>query len=377
MPERPSRYLESRLRTAEVILAHYDGSVPFPLHLKAFFRDNRRYGSRDRKEVAALCYQFFRLGRSLPDLSLRERIEAAMCIDTTIGDLSALSAAYPSFHMSEVFPSTPQLSIGLDIPAFLQAHFRQPDLFIRIRPGRKEYLLSALQSSGIPYRELAPSALAFQNATPLDVLGLPDDAYVVQDLSSQRVEAYLPDPVLLPRNPLIRDVCAGSGGKSMLAYDRYPGARLHVSDSRLSILSNLATRFEVAGIREFRKWVADFSVDQDRESRGAYDLVIVDVPCTGSGTWARTPWDLVHFESSELEAFLQLQRSILAHSIPLVRPGGFLLYATCSAFAAENEGMAALLERESGLQQVRAGLLQGSLEHADTMYAALFTSPVG
>ena len=378
MPDIPIRYLESRLRTAEIALAHYDGDVPFPLHLKTFFRDNPRFGSRDRREVAHLCYGFFRLGHALADHPLRHRIEAAMHIDTGSGSCEALQAAHPDFRVEDVFPFPLRLSVGLDAASFIRSHLRQPDLFIRIRPGRRDEVVAALHASDTPYREVSDTALALPNGTPLDALGRPDDAYVVQDLASQRTADFMPPPAAMPGRPLVRDVCAGSGGKSLLAWDRYPGARIEASDTRPAILANLSARLRTAGVTGFRTAVADITATHNRNQAGArYDLVIVDAPCTGSGTWSRTPWDLAGFDPASVGRFAALQRSIAAASAPLVRPGGHLLYITCSAFAAENEAVAAYISGDCGLRPVRSGLLQGHAERADTMYAALFTSSAG
>lgn len=378
MPVIPSRYLESRLRAAEVVLAHFDGDLPFPQHLRAFFRDNPRYGSRDRRELAGLCYGYFRLGHALSALPLRQRIEAGMLIDTADGSCDPLAVRHPDFRPDDILPAPDLLSEGLDVPSFARSHLRQPDLFIRIRPGKREEVLQALMSSGMPYREVSETTLSLPNGSSLEPLGRPDDAYVVQDLSSQRTAEWMPPPELLPARPRVGDVCAGSGGKSLLAWDRYPGALIEASDTRHSILANLESRFRTAGVKGFRTSVKDITKMHPRKKDGdRYDLVIVDAPCTGSGTWSRTPWDLLFFDPASVGRFAELQRRIAAASAPLVRPGGYLLYITCSAFAAENEAVAAYLAAECGLVAVRSGLLQGHVERADTMYAALFTSPGG
>jgi 16S rRNA (cytosine967-C5)-methyltransferase len=378
MAEGPMRYLESRLRTAEVVLAHYEGDIPFPQHLKAFFRDNRRFGSRDRREVADLCYGFFRLGHALSALPLRERIEAGMLIDTATGSFDALAERHPDFRPEDILPAHDLLSEGLDGPSFLRSHLRQPDLFIRIRPGRRQEVMQALITSGIPCREVSETALALPNGSSLEALGQSDDAYVVQDLSSQRTAEWMPAPEALPARPLVRDVCAGSGGKSLLTWDRYPEARIEASDTRPSIIANLEARFRTAGVKGFRTSVEDITDTYKRKKdRDRFDFVIVDAPCTGSGTWSRSPWDLLLFDPASVAHFADLQRRIAAASATLVRPGGYLLYITCSAFAAENEAVSAFIAAECGLRPVRSGLLQGHTERADTMYAALFTSSGG
>lgn len=397
-----NKYVLAHLRTAEQILAHYDGAEPFSIVLKAFFRDNRKFGSKDRKSVSQLCYGFFRLGRALPDQPIKERIIAGCFLSATPQDTliplvrpewvkyldvsvpereQALTDAFPEYNCLSVFPGSGSFSEGIDAEAFIRSHFQQPDLFIRVRPGRMDEVSDKLAQAGISFKRIGENTCSFPNGTGLECLGVPDELYVVQDLSSQRTQGFMPPAEAMPDRPAIWDACAGSGGKSILASDLYPGAKLTVSDNRESILRNLAQRFSAAGVKAHRSFRSDLTVTPTRKKEGgkpaaAYDLVIADVPCSGSGTWARAPWEMLFFEEEAIEGYVALQRRILDGVMPSVKPGGYLTYITCSAFARENEGAVSHILSNGKFTLLEKSLIRGYADHADTMFAALFISAV-
>jgi len=164
--------------------------------------------------------------------------------------------------------------------------------------------------------------------------------------------------------------------------DLFPDATLHVSDERETILYNLRKRFTAAGIRNFKTFLADLSETGSRNvasdaffPANGFDLVIADVPCSGSGTWGRNPWEMLYFSEEELVHYQQLQQHILTTVMPRVKAGGFLLYITCSVYQRENEAAVDFILGKSRLQLQKKGLIKGYEHRADTMFAALFTLP--
>ena len=99
---------------------------------------------------------------------------------------------------------------------------------------------------------------------------------------------------------------------------------------------------------------------------------MTDVPCTGSGTWARTPEDLYFFDPRKIEAYSSRQAAIMRNIVPALKKGASLVYSTCSVFREENEGILQLLGREFGLSPEKAGSIVGYAGAADSMYAARF-----
>lgn len=387
------RYIDS----AAVIVSEYDGSIPLHHYLKQFFAAQKKFGSRDRRAISHACYCYYRLGHSMKQLSITDRLRAAifLCTEDTgpwRGALPEPLASSPAndipekigllhklydFELSEVFPWQDELSEGIDKQAFTLSHLVQPDLHLRLRPGREKSVLAKLKTAGVDYRLVDESSLALRNGTKIDDVLQVDQEVVVQDLSSQRIAGYFPDELTNKRGSRVWDCCAASGGKSILAADHLPGIDLTVSDLRPSIIHNLQHRFAAAGLGNYRSFVADLANVDEKELKAktgnaAFDLVICDAPCSGSGTWSRNPEQLYFFTGSRIGEYAGLQKKIVSSVLPAVEPGGYLLYVTCSVFRQENEDAVAYVLSASDLRLQQSGLIKGYEEKADTMFAALF-----
>ncbi|THU32077.1 hypothetical protein FAM09_28030 [Niastella caeni] len=168
------------------------------------------------------------------------------------------------------------------------------------------------------------------------------------------------------------DACAASGGKSILAYDIFKHIDLTVSDVRKSILSNLEKRFAAAGIKQYNSFIGDISTSTSEIQHATFDIIITDVPCTGSGTWSRTPEQLYYFDPHQIERYSALQKKIVSHAIPHLKPGGFLLYCTCSVFKKENEDVVQFISEQYPLQLLEKELMTGYDKKADTLFGAVF-----
>lgn len=144
----------------------------------------------------------------------------------------------------------------------------------------------------------------------------------LQDLSAQLAADALP----LARGARVLDYCAGGGGKALALAAREPSARILAHDALPQRMADLPARAARAGAR----------IDVTTRPAGHFDLVVADVPCSGSGTWRRTPdakWRLTPEALSELQ---HVQASILDEAAPLVAPSGHLAYMTCSLLSEEN-----------------------------------------
>ena len=104
----------------------------------------------------------------------------------------------------------------------------------------------------------------------------------------------------------------------------------------------------------------------------SFDIIITDVPCSGSGTWSRTPEQLYYFNPAEIDRYSALQKKIVQHAIPRLKPGGFLLYCTCSVFKKENEEIVQYIQQQHALQLLKKELLTGYDQKADTLFGAVF-----
>jgi len=285
-----------------------------------------------------------------------------------------------------IFPFTGALSEAIDTGAFVLSHLQQPDLFIRLRPGYEKSVLEKLHKAAEPYRRVNDTCIAFSNAAKIDALLELDKEAVVQDYSSQRVGEFLLLAGASAATPVraVWDCCAASGGKSILAKDMLGDIRLTVSDVRKQILVNLQQRFAAAGIKEYESFIMDLAADgratvttPTQTNRGTpkssiYDLIIADAPCSGSGTWGRTPESLSFFKETEIDRYQALQKQVVSNAFPALKKGGCFLYITCSVFKKENEEMVSFIEEQFQPRLVRAELLKGYGQKADTMFAALF-----
>lgn len=382
----------SHLHTAATVLDQYKGQQPFGIFLKDFFRADKKYGSKDRKRIASLCYSYFRLGKLAAGADTEDRILLGLFVCTTEPDdlLQAIKpewneqvalkpedklllAAYP-FSPAAVFPALDHLEKEMDTNAFVLSHFQQPDLFLRLRPGWEEKVKAELTKAAIPFNTISSACLALPNASKLDDVIEVNKEAVIQDYSSQRVGELLHFPEgFLPGR--VWDCCAASGGKSLLIYDQYPQIKLMVSDVRENILANLSKRFKEAGIKHYESFVADLSrpVNPGR----SFDLIIADVPCTGSGTWGRTPEQLFFFKEEKVKEYADRQKKIVLHTLPHLRAGGYFLYITCSVYQQENTEVIEFIQQETNLKLIRSALLKGYATKADTLFAALLQKPGG
>lgn len=386
-----SRYY-SYINTAKIILSGYDGDRPFAMFLKEFFKQHKKHGSTDRKQIAHLCYCYFRLGQAGRNIEIDQRIIFALYLCSTnpnrilaaivpeLNDTVQLSLEeklnnieFP-LNAGDIFPWKDELSAGIDYTSFAMSHLRQPNLFLRIRPGYEGMVEMKLAAVNITFSKIGEHSLSMDNSSKVDDVIELDKEAVVQDLNSQRVRELV-QSALTEQPQKIWDCCAASGGKSILFYDMFPAAKLTVSDIRKSILINLAKRFQQAGITGYRSIVADLATGKSRLPATKYDLVICDAPCTGSGTWGRTPEQLYFFDEKKIIYYADLQQKISYEASKHLRPGGYLLYITCSVFKKENEDVIKKLEDDAGLKLVEMKLLKGYDQKADTLFAALLQKP--
>jgi 16S rRNA (cytosine967-C5)-methyltransferase len=380
----------SYINSAKNILQEYDGSMPFAIWLKQFFKAHKKYGSKDRREITHLCYSYFRLGKAFENKTVEERILSAVFLcsaesNFVLGELKpgwneeislSLHEKIHLLHAEEeikhLFSFADELSEVIDTELFHRSFLIQPLLYLRIRPGKKNKVADKLQKAGIDFEIVNNDCFALANSSKIDeVIELNTEA-VVQDLNSQRVLELLPEEIKNRKKTEAWDCCAASGGKSILLHDQFPQTHITVSDVRETILFNLKKRFEQAGIRNYKSFVADLSASNYKPQTANFDLIICDAPCSGSGTWARTPEQLHFFKKEKIEYYAQLQKSIALNAAKSVKEKGYFLYITCSVFKKENEEVMAFIRENTTLQPVASQYFIGYDKKADTLFAALF-----
>ncbi|WP_461453568.1 RsmB/NOP family class I SAM-dependent RNA methyltransferase [Mucilaginibacter sp.] len=378
----------NQLKTFQRLLEEYPAETPLSKFLPGFYRQNKQMGSTDRKVASRLIYNYFRLGAALPDLPSEDRLivadflcntqvnsfiqhfkpEWALCIGFTLDEkLALVKTAYKDFKLADVFPWANQISAGIDKEAFLKSFFTQPDLFIHVHNGYDHLVKAELNKAEVAFKDEGNGCFSLPNGTRLETIFPTQHWFEVQDYSSQQTANYFKPN----KWDQWWDACAASGGKSLLLHEQEPDIKLVVSDIRESILANLDERFQQAGLRKYQKKLLDLTQNPDQEMHDyAFDGIILDAPCSGSGTWGRTPEMIAQFHPSKIEFFQRLQKSIAQNVARFIKPGKPLIYITCSAFRSENEDVVNYLVKELGLKLEEQTVLTGYENKADTMFVA-------
>lgn len=382
---------QSYISTASRFIQSYNGVEPFVYFIKKQFAASKKFGSRDRKTISSLCYSYFRCMHLFEGESTAQKLVKGffLCVSESHPLLQEISPELNEKcacgisekleilgqNPAQVFPFAPLLGEGMDPMAFGMSFLRQPLLYLRIRPGMNKHVADKLKEAEITFDILGEDAIGLRNATSLDIVLKLNKEVVVQDLNSQRVFDYpegLSDMASREKKMSVWDCCAASGGKSILLYDRMRGnIQLTVSDIRENILHNLKQRLQEARLPVYSSIKADLLQGIPPGMTTLFDMVICDVPCSGSGTWSRTPEQLAFFKPDVIASFAEKQKKIASNVIEALKPGGMMYYITCSVFKEENEGVVMHLQKELPLQLLHKQYLKGYENRADTLFVAL------
>lgn len=394
------RQIQIALKILDLYLkksGEHSGVLPLHIFLQGYFRENKQMGSKDRKIASSLIYNYFRLGKILSTVDSKERmaIGSFLCenenseilkvlfsslpwfndemLSKSVSEkVELLKAHYPSFNLADVFPFDAELSEGIEKEKFYKSFFIRPKLWIRIKKGYEKTVAEELENKAVPFEIFPeyPQTIGLEISTKLDQLESKNKGlFEVQDLSSQLTGNYL-DP---GKDEKWWDCCAGSGGKSLMLLNIEPTVKLLASDIRPQIIENLKTRFKAARINHYQASVFDFLGTRSLPGKN-FDGVIVDAPCSGSGTWGRTPEMLSMFDLHEINNYQQKQKNIAAAILPALKPGKPVIYITCSVFKAENEDVINYLVGNFNLKEDKMQLIPGYENRADSLFVARLLS---
>jgi 16S rRNA (cytosine967-C5)-methyltransferase len=340
--------------------------APADAQLRQFFRDNRNLGNRDRALVADTVYAALRRRRLLEHVTPRStprEIALATIVKLQGVGLSQIESALKGGEKTWLAELKGRdlddlpLAIRADLPDWVIERLRKSmneeellalarglqnpaplDLRVNTLKAPREAVLDRLAYDEI---EAAPTKLSpvgvrlkekpALNRHPMFL----DGAVEVQDEGSQ-ILGMLVEP---RRGEMVVDFCAGAGGKTLqMGAAMNSTGRLYAFDTSDKRLANLAPRLKRSGLSNvFPQRIANENDAKVKRLRGKIDRVLVDAPCTGLGTLRRNP-DLKSRQSVEgLAELNEKQTSILAAAASLVKPGGRLVYGTCSLLAEENE----------------------------------------
>ncbi|HEY1435622.1 MAG TPA: RsmB/NOP family class I SAM-dependent RNA methyltransferase, partial [Thermoanaerobaculia bacterium] len=219
------------------------------------------------------------------------------------------------------------------------------DLLVNPRRTTPDALAAALAHEGVATEpsSIAPLALTVLSGNPLRSRQLTDGHFSVQDIGSQLL------PLLLPEGGTLIDLAAAPGGKSLSALAHGRARRTVAVDRSWRRLGRVVENAQRLGLPEVRPVVGD--VGSLPLAPGRFDRVLLDAPCSGTGTLRKNPEIRYRVTPGAIERLARAQEGALAAAAALLARGGFLLFSTCSLEAEENERVVArVLERVRDLE---------------------------
>ncbi|MCC5992241.1 MAG: RsmB/NOP family class I SAM-dependent RNA methyltransferase [Rhodobacteraceae bacterium] len=342
----PAARLQAAIEILDLILS----GRPAEQALTGWARTHRFAGSKDRAAIRDHVFDCLRCQRSFAHLGgaetgralilglLRAKDQNAAEIFSGQGHAPAPLARPEAAHAPGPMPENVALdcpdwlapdlrhSLGVDFAPVMQRLRQRAPVFLRVNPARASLqqareVLARDQIDTKPHA-LAPTALEITgNARKLrQSAAFAEGLVELQDAASQAVIHALPDPAGLR----VLDYCAGGGGKALALAAL--GAHVTAHDANPARMQDLPARAARAGAR----------ITLADAPRGTFDMVVTDVPCSGSGSWRRAPAGKWRLTPAGLEALCSSQTQILHDAAGRVRAGGWLCYMTCSMLRAEN-----------------------------------------
>ena len=351
----------------EVIVSAREDGPPADAIVTRYFKQRRYAGSKDRRAVRELVFRAIRrtagrpangraaiLGLSDDNPELVELFGEPRGPDPKReNDEAAQAGTVPDWLISELS----RLARESEWPALLE---RAPlDLRVNVARASRDEMLT--QFEGAQPTPLSPWGIRLPPDSRVDDHPFFQRGLVeVQDEGSQLI-ALACEPT---DGEHLLDLCAGAGGKTLALAAGAPGAIILATDSNRARLSKLGPRAQRAEARiETRLLNPPNELDQLSDWRSKADVVLVDAPCSGSGTWRRNPEGRWRLTPERLDKLIGLQKRLLDIGSELVKPGGRLVYAVCSLLSREGAGQtSAFLECHSSWISEEARIAGGRVD---------------
>ena len=349
-----------------------------------YFRRRRYIGAKDRRHIAGHVYTVLRHRSALDwwiakhpvDIGPKSRVLTALVLaENWRPEVVAACCDGDRFRPAPLTEAEDRLLRGLttrtlrhpempravasDLPDWLEPYFERVfgkgleremaalnasasiDLRVNLLKADRETARRALTAEGVAAEPTpwSPVGLRLVERVPLGGLSAFREGLVeVQDEGSQ-ITALLADA--RPRMRVV-DFCAGAGGKTLaLAAGMANRGKLVACDVSAHRLERAVRRLRRAGVGNAERRVLTSERDKwIKRHAGGFDRVLIDAPCLGTGTWRRNPGDKWRVTPEDLASLIVRQQEILRNAARLVRPGGRLVYATCSVLREEDEAQA-------------------------------------
>ena len=323
----------------QILNQFLQSSYPLDLFLRFYFKKFTSIGSKDRKEVAETIYKIFRF-KGLIDyfipspITNEKRINVFETLDfdkeTQNPDIpSHVRASFPKIYFDKL-KSCYGEEKALDLCKISNT---QAPTTIRVNAlkTQRDSLFDILSKNYKVYKTKSAHGLTFKEKINFfSTQEFKDGLFEIQDEGSQMIADFIP----IREKDHVLDYCAGAGGKTLAFAHKLNGkGQIYLHDIRLHILTEAKKRLKRAGIENFQL------VDKRKlkKLKNKMDLVVLDVPCSGSGTLRRNPDMKWRFSLEMLQKLILEQKKIFEEALIYLKPDGKIVYITCSIFNDENE----------------------------------------
>ncbi len=366
-----------------VIASAASGGAAADTLAQRYFAQRRYAGSKDRAAVRELVYAAIRFSAEPPvsgraallGLARTRRPELLALFDGSPHAPAAMEAdepqAAPGLVPAWLEPAL-KARFGDHLEAEAAALIERAPLDLRVNPARAS-VVDVAQALGAEPIPGIPFGLRLEMPVPLERHPLfLAGAIEIQDAGSQiAVQVAGARP-----GELVVDLCAGAGGKTLaLAADMQGEGRLIASDTdrpRLQAMPARLMRAGIADLVETRLLNPQKEAEQLADIAGTVDLVLVDAPCSGTGTWRRNPELRWRLTPERLERLLGVQARLIDLGASLLKPGGRLVYGVCSVLESEGQAQAQTAADRLGLTLLHAQALSPGSDGCDGFFVAKF-----
>lgn len=315
-------------------------SIPLDAFLRNYFKKNKSAGSKDRKEICENLYKLIKWKGLIDSLctnpiSWQQRVSKLADFDFKkyLFDESIpqhIRVSFPKNYFEKIKASYGEkktiefcLTSNETAPTAVRCNLIKTTPGILFEKLKQKYDVEKCEKS--PYGIIFNKKINF-----LDTEEFKQGLFEIQDEGSQLAAGLInPNP-----KDHVLDYCSGSGGKTLaFAHRLQKTGQIYLHDTRDFILGQAKKRFKRAGIENFQIK----STDDLKKLKQQMDWIILDVPCSGSGTLRRNPDMKWKFHETALDNLIALQKKIFEESFSFLKKNGKIAYITCSIFPQENE----------------------------------------
>ncbi len=330
--------------------------------LKSFLRSNKYIGSKDRKLLYEITFSMlkkyfgllyickaysincsvrnlavFHFCNKFKHYSLEDLYQGKYSIKKKDGDFHIFNKA--NHFRDEIKPILPiwlekktLIKTEIEFFFFYNSILSEPRFDIAINPKKysRDDVKKILKKHNIicSFTKNSTVGITVKNRIPNNTLAkIKGDMFEVQDEGSQLMTLLIG----VETNMKILDMCAGKGTKTILM------SNLLKSEGTITAYDKMKERLSILKARVNKLKLKNINFDFDMKRSGQFDLVLCDVPCSGTGTWRRRPENIIWLKNEELEKLKFVQNNILLNAAKLCKVGGKIVYITCSLLYDENE----------------------------------------